>query len=225
MAEALYRLKVAQEARNRLHPKDRPPEPVVLSDLLDMDLPEVESVISGWMDEGSKTLLSGANKAGKTTLLSNLVACLADGGPGSFWLGRWEVSKPAGPIHVVDLEMDQRRLQAWLAALSIRNAQDVVVHSLRGRASALDVLTPEGRAYWGERLAGAGLIILDPVGPVLAAAGLEENSNADVARWLAGWDEVIRLAGSPTNLVAHHHGKGPSETARGASAWEGWPDA
>lgn len=220
----LRRLRINLAARDRLWPKERPPEAVTLAELLEEELPPIRPLVGGWMDIGSKTLLTGANKAGKTTLLVNLVAALADGGPGTFWLGNYEVTKPEGPIHVLDTEMDRRRLQEWTAGLGIRATSDIVIHSLRGRVSSLDVLTPEGRDYWGQRLAGAGFVLLDPVGPVLAAAGLEENSNADVGRFLAGWDEVIQLAGGPTNLVAHHLGK-QAETARGASAWEGWPDA
>ena len=70
------------------------------------------------------------------------------------------------------------------------------------------------------RYGGAHTYILDPVGPLLASLGLDENSNSDVQRLLTAWDEFVRELGGQESMVTMHAGHN-GERARGASAFLG----
>jgi hypothetical protein len=82
------------------------------------------------------------------------------------------------------------------------------------------------RSLWAQRLreAGCTALLLDPLGPVLAALGMDENSMADTGRFLDAFDHLLAEAGMTESLVAHHMGHG-AERGRGASRLRDWPDA
>jgi AAA domain len=100
------------------------------------------------------------------------------------------------------------------------------VSNLRGKASALNINSEAGRRNVGQFLrdAEAEIVILDPLAPLLAALGLDENSNSDVARFFAWWSETMQLGGVVDDLVVHHSGHN-QERSRGASRLNDEPDA
>ena len=102
----------------------------------------------------------------------------------------------------------------------------ITVSNLRGKASALSLSSQAGRTQFGSWLAhnDAEVVILDPLAPVLASLGLDENSNADVATFFAWWSESLMLGGVVDDLVVHHAGHG-GERSRGASRLLDEPDA
>ena len=77
-----------------------------------------------------------------------------------------------------------------------------------------------------QRIAAAatGVVVLDCLGPVLGALGLDENSNTDVGRFLGAFAELLDEAGAPEAAVVHHMGHS-GERTRGGSKLRDWPDA
>lgn len=218
-------LLVDREARQRLAAEQAGavelPALVTLDDLLaETDAP-VEWVIDGLLVRDGKALLAAPAKSGKTTLTGNLVRSLADGAP---FLDTFEVRGDlAGRVYVADLEMSRGQLRGWYRAWAVANARAVSVDALRGMASTLDLRQRDVRRRWVERLRGHDTAIFDPIGPVLHALGIDENS-AEVGGWLEALDETMHDAGVRQYLAVHHTGH-EGTRARGHSSLLGWPDA
>jgi hypothetical protein len=68
------------------------------------------------------------------------------------------------------------------------------------------------------------VLIVDPIGPVLSALGVEESDNTAVGAVLWALDALCLAAGIPELFVVHHAGH-DGERARGASVFGAWPDA
>lgn len=168
---------------------------------------------------GGRALLSAAYKSGKSTMSGNLIRSLADGTP---FLDEFEVSPPAGPVVLIDDELDSRQLRRWLREQSVDNTDHVRIVPLRGQVATFNLLDPTLAARWAEELAGTGVLIFDCLRPVLDAAGLDENR--DAGRWLVAFDELLRSAGIGEAVVVHHMGH-TGERARGDSRLRDWPDA
>jgi hypothetical protein len=92
--------------------------------------------------------------------------------------------------------------------------------------ATLDLLDDECRHDWARCLAAAevGMLILDCLGPVLSAFGLDESSNLDAGRWLLAFEALLTEAGIDEAVLVHHFGH-IGERGRGASRLQDWPDA
>jgi hypothetical protein len=181
-----------------------------------------ERVESLW-NEG-RALLAAQAKAGKTTLVvGNLLPCLVDGGQ---FLGRFEVKPVTRNVVLFNLEVSERTIRAWLRRSGVVNADKVIVVNLRGDASALGLISETGRGRLVEFLRShdAEVVILDPLAPALAAFGLDENSNSDIAVFFSWWTDVLREAGVEDDFICHHSGH-EGERSRGASRLLDEPDA
>ena len=176
--------------------------------------------IPNWQPRESRVLLAAQYKAGKTTLIGNLVRTLADG---DHWLGRDAVDPADGSVVLLDFEMSPTQLDGWLRAQRIRHDDQVRVLPLRGRASSFDILTPLTRAKWAEllRACQTSYLILDCLRPVLDALGLDEHREA--GRFLVAFDALLAEAGVPDACVVHHMGHS-AERSRGDSRLRDWPD-
>lgn len=240
LAARVRSLRLTQEARTILAAEARPPDPgPALTSLADL-LAEPEESESWRLEslwpQGGKVLLSAPQKSGKTTLVGNLVASLADcrrflARPVAD--GDWRTVNSAGfapaelegrRIALFDFEMTRRQLREWLRDQRVNNAAGVHVELMRGRV--WDVRDTAVRAQWAEHLASldVGVVIVDPVGPILGSLGIDENDNSAVNAFLFALDALVREAGASELLVVHHAGHA-AERARGASAFLGWPDA
>lgn len=228
--EALNRLIAAEWAREQMARRtgalSPDPASVSLTDLLAEEIPGEDWRITGLWPAGGKVLLSAPRKAGKTTLIGNLVRCLVDGdrflgGPDG---GGFDVAPTGRPVVLLDFEMTERQIQRWLRDQGIRNTDLVHVKLLRGKR--WDPTNPAERRRWAEYLRGlnAGTIIVDPAGPVVASLDRDENGNGDVRRFLHDLDALVAESGADELFVTHHSGH-QGERSRGASAWEDWPDA
>jgi hypothetical protein len=221
------RLRVREEATRRVRAstRQRPTIPE-FRDLVpycaEPDDPEVYRVDRLW-PTGGRVLLAAGKKAGKTTLVANLTRSLVTG---ESFLGHARVTKTMGPLVVLDFEMSGNTLRRWWRSQGIHESNRVVLVPLRGRVTSFDILDAECRAEWATRLSvlDTAVVVLDCLGPSLAAHGLDENSNADVGRYLAAFDELLDRAGVGEALVVHHMGHG-GERSRGASRLGDWPDA
>lgn len=176
-----------------------------------------------WPAEG-RVLLAAAAKSGKTTIVAaNLIPSLVDGTP---FLGRYDTQPTTGTVVLLNMEVGPNTLRGWMRASGITATEKVVVANLRGAASALQLSSDAGRERTATFLSdiGAEVVILDPLAPVLATLGLDENSNADVAQFFSWWSETLHLAGVRDDVVVHHTGHA-GDRSRGASRLLDEPDA
>jgi hypothetical protein len=201
-----------------------PPETISLTDYLQQpDTPTPWRVEKLWPADG-RTLLVAAAKTGKTTLICrNLLPALADGGA---FLGRFDCQPTARRIAYLNMEIGAGTLRGWLRGAAIRDTGRITVINLRGQAGRLPISTPNGRRELAAQLADLdiGTLILDPLAPLLASLGLDEDSNSDVARFFNWWNETLAAAGVGDDLICHHMGH-DGQRARGASRLLDEPDA
>jgi hypothetical protein len=136
------------------------------------------------------------------------------------------VEKVTRRVIYLNMEVGTRTMRRWLQDAKIVNTAAITVANLRGKAAALSLNSEAGRKKFGQWLADndSEVVILDPLAPVLASLGLDENSNADVATFFAWWSEALMLGGVVDDLVVHHAGHG-GERSRGASRLLDEPDA
>ena len=172
---------------------------------------------------GGNIILAAQWKAGKTTLRDNLIRSWCDGTP---FLGRYAVTPSGGRLAIIDAEMPSRTSRRWLADQMIGDADRFAYCNIRGAAASFNMLAPAARSAWAKRLAGAcaAAVLLDCIGPVLAALGLDENSATDVGQFLEGFTTMLAEAAIAESEVIHHMGHG-AERSRGASRLRDWPDA
>lgn len=216
-------LRVDQRAREQLAAEHTPAMPGILDGarFLAQPLPPVRWRIDQVMPAGSNIILFAQYKAGKTTLVGNLIRSWCDSTP---FLGQFAITPAGGPILLIDTEMPAGTAQRWLAEQQIADATRFKYVNIRGQASVLNMLSPVARQTWAQLAAGCSAVLLDCAGPVLGALGLDESVNPDVIRWFAGWDEFLALAGITESFTVHHMGH-TAERGRGASRFRDWPDA
>lgn len=229
LAREVRRERVRTEARDIVRreqaARSRPEMPPlrVLTDLLAEADEETSYLVQSLWPTGGNVVLSAQFKAGKTVLSHNLVRALVDGSP---FLDRFPVRPLDGRVVLLDTELGEPTARRWLRDQGTRNTDKVTHVSLRGAAGALNLLDPQARSEWAAKLreAECEVLVLDPAAPALAASGLSESKNEDVARFLLWWDQLVAEAGVSESMVIHHMGHS-QERARGASRWRDWPDA
>ena len=181
-------------------------------------------LIDGWMNEGSRVLTYAQFKAGKTTLISNLMRSIADGDP---FLGEAAVTpmNQGETVVLLDFEMFSRQLKDWTKVQNIQNTQSVVVKPLRGEAQSFNILDSRCRAEWARDLRSVNckFLIVDCIGPVMSALDLDESSNTQVGRFLRLVDELLVAARVPNCWLVQHMGH-DEKRPRGASTQLGWCD-
>ena len=222
VASEIHRIRVRDEARRRLAREEREqlerPRLIRLDEFLARTLDDPTYRVDKLWPTGGRVLLTAQWKAGKTTLTGNLIRALADDTP---FLDQFDV-RPAHKIVLIDNELDDRTLQRWLTDQGVTNTTAVHLLSLRGRVSTFDVFDTDTRAEWAAELAGADVIVLDCLRPILDAFGLDENHEA--GKFLVPFDTLLSDIGQTEAIIVHHMGHGP-ERSRGDSRLMDWPDA
>lgn len=222
-------LLVVEQARELLARRKAHQAPPLTSEPLTVFLAQPDEQIAYrvdrlWTNDG-RVLLAAAAKAGKTTMMTNLLGCLADGGA---FLGTFDTQpvEPGRSIVYLNLEVSGNQMRRWLRKAGIANTDAVHVVNLRGQLAALSLGTADGRARVAAWLRGLGaeVVILDPLAPLLASLGLDENSNTDIATFFAWWSTTLHDAGVADDIVCHHAGHHAGRS-RGASRLMDEPDA
>lgn len=220
-----YDLRVRDAARRKVAAEqtgvDERPGVVALRDFLAVDDPAVHYRVDRLWPVGGRIVVAAQWKAGKTTLGGNLLRALADGAPFLDTFGTQRASR----VVLLDDELDERTLRRWLRDQHIANVDAVRLVSLRGRVASFNLLDAEVRREWADALAGADVVILDCLRPVLDALGLDESREA--GRFLVAFDALLRDVGSEQaadGLLVHHMGH-TGERSRGDSRILDWPDA
>ncbi len=226
ISERLRRLRINHAAKALLDAELRPDVTLPPVKSLDALLAEPDTPTRYRIDrlalDGSRVMLSSQYKAGKTTVVSNMLRALADREP---FLGQFDVKIPASRIVLVDDELDENTLRRWLRDQQIHNTAAVAdVVSLRGRLGAFNLLDDRCRDQWTRRLSdlGCDYLILDCLRPVLDALGLDEHREA--GKFLVPFDAMLYGAGVADALLVQHMGH-TGERSRGDSRLQDWPDA
>lgn len=231
VSDKLAELQVAQDAKRLLIAAESqthtlPRRSTMAERLAAPRTPTPWRVASMW-PEGGRVNLASVPKGGKTLMTVNLVRSLLTGQP---FLNHFDVTPVPdrdGPsIVVFDFEMTEEQILDWYERIDLppEVLARVDVVPLRGYAGLFDFLTPTTRAELVAKYRGAHTYIMDPVGPVLAGLGMEENSNSDVQRFLSTWDQFVHELGGVESMVSIHAGHN-GDRARGASAFLGSGDA
>lgn len=174
------------------------------------------------MPSDSYVLLSAQKKSGKTTAVVNLIRSLITGEP---FLGEFPVHGKSR-VALVDFEMGEGLLSEWLRDAGLLRNDNLYVMTLRGQAKVFDVLNDTRFDELSTKLSdlGTDVLIADPLGPLMRAYGIDENS-VDVGRVIDRLLGLKESAGISNLIGVHHHGKNDDLGARGSSVWEDTPDA
>jgi hypothetical protein len=168
-------------------------------------------------------LLAAGFKAGKTTLISHLAACLADGKP---FFDNHPVIVPDGRIAIFNYEVGESQYRQWLRDIDIAATPLVSVLHLRGYR--LPLLSPHVEDWTVRWLAERDIRvwIVDPF--ARAATGINENDNTEVGRFLDTLDVIKERAGVTELILSTHTGRQEfeegQERARGATRLDDWAD-
>ena len=183
--------------------------------------PEVTYRVDRLWPAGGRVLLAAQYKAGKSTVVGNILRSLADGDD---LFGTYPVTVPEGRIVLIDDELHRDTLRRWLRQQGVRQQDRVDVVPIRGQLSSFDLLDDRTRDAWARRIqdAGADVLILDCLRPVLDALGLSEDK--DAGRFLVAFDTLLHDADVDEGLGIHHMGHA-GERSRGDSRLRDWPDA
>ncbi|MFF3420994.1 AAA family ATPase [Streptomyces sp. NPDC002698] len=212
-----------EEARRIIRREHRPqiPQPKSLATFLAEPDETARYRIEGLWPSGGNVLLSAQYKAGKTTMVHNLVRSLVDGVP---FLEQFDTEPVSGRVVVLDFEMPEAEARRWLRDTGIERADAVMYMNLRGQAAAFDPTDPACRAEWAELLLSVGcdVLVVDCLAPITAALGLDEKDGLGPV--LQGLTALGAEAGGAEVFLIQHMGH-KNERARGDSNLLGWPDA
>lgn len=236
---AYVRLRARRMAERRLDAEElgepAPASSTSLRDLLAEPDEDATYLVDKIWPIGGKVILSAQQKAGKTTMVGNLLRALVDGDPvlgprGSLTSPGLHPGfavtplQPDESVFVADFELDRRMVRRWLRDHRIAHPGQVHIETFRGQT--WDVRDDRIRAQWARHLRDLGvrIIILDPLAPVLSSLNIDEIDNKGVGQFLHAMDALVAESGAQELLITHHTTH-DGERGRGASVLRGWPDA
>jgi Bifunctional DNA primase/polymerase, N-terminal/AAA domain len=193
-----------------------------LDEFLALPIEAARYRLDGLWPVGGRIMLAAQFKAGKTTMVGNLVRSLADG---SAFLNRFGSIPPDGTVGIVDTEMSPRMIQTWLRDQAVANTHKVWLAPIRGKAHKFEITDDYVRSLWAQRFKqrDTEILLLDCLGPVLAGLGFDENNNQEVGKFISAFEALLSEAGIEDAMIVHHMGH-VGERSRGASRLRDWPD-
>lgn len=193
------------------------------------DIPDPSWRVEGLLVEGQNALLAAQFKAGKTTLLMNLLHSLCDGVPFLGHFARRSVptdEEGERRVGYWNLELPALQCRRWLREIGIRELDRLALVNLRGHN--MNLVSPAYRKWAVDWLIEnrVGTWLIDPLGALYRG---EENSNSEVREFLMLLDEIRESAGVSEVVMAHHFGRqkegSNGEHGRGATRLDDWADA
>lgn len=228
VAQEVERQRAQREARRQLDDDDarkawREPESTpTAADELALPDEMIPWTVETLLPAGGNVLLAAQFKAGKTTLMLNLLRALTEASP---FLGRFAVPVPQR-VAFWNYEVGRGQFRRWLRESGPLAPELASVLTLRGHILPL---TTKAGADWAVRwleTRGAQFWIIDPF--ARAFTGQNENDNTEVARWLDAVDSIKDRAGVAGLSLAAHTGRAAheqgSERVRGATRLDDWAD-
>lgn len=185
-----------------------------------------------WPANGT-LLIAAQAKSGKSTLALNAVHSLVTG---EKFLNRICVQELGQDETMVILnnEVSASQYTYWMKKRGIPQDPRIRVANLRGKAGSVNILDAGIKALFVEKLAPLNptILIVDPIGPIMRAMGIDENDNTTVGQLLDGFNALrTEIPSLREIMIIHHAGhEAPSGgqragAARGASSWNDTPDA
>lgn len=170
-------------------------------------LTEPAMLVHGLLHQGTKGILGGASKTGKTWMLMDLAISVASGTPFISW------STTAGRVLFVNMEIQEAflrsRFQAMFAARSIPPVDGLDVLTLRGEEmGAGELLRALETRLRGGRYA---LVIIDPIYKLMV--GRSEVGSTGVGILCAQIERLVVSTGAAV-VYAHHFPKGGQASKR-----------
>ncbi|MDP0399219.1 MULTISPECIES: AAA family ATPase [Tsukamurella] len=179
-------------------------------------------VVESLLAQGAVLGLFAERKAGKTTVVRELVRAAVDG---EKFLGRFGVTLADGArVVVLDTEMPIDTLHREYSRAGVVSLDRLDLRSLRGAERSLDARTDAVRDRWRREIAPGSLIVVDCIYTLFGALGVSENSD-EVVTVLAGLRSLATECEAAGMVLVHHLGKDADKGARGHSSLEGFPDA
>ena len=184
---------------------------------------EPAETILGVHRTGANAVIAAQYKAGKTTLVDNLIRALVDDEP---FLGEYPVHFD-GRVALFNYELDEGQMVEWLGSLGIRNSDRVTTVHLRGMR--LPLIAERAQQWAVEFMLEHDIKawVLDPFARAFAGCG-NENDNGEVGAFLDALDLVKHEAQVPDLWLTHHFGRKDhdqgQEHGRGATRLDDWPD-
>jgi hypothetical protein len=182
----------------------------------------IDWIIESVHARGTNSTLTAQYKAGKTTMLLNMMRALVDGVP---FLGTYRVNPLSGNVAFFNYELSEEMFIEWASRLRIRDADRIHVLNLRGYR--LD-LGDEAVAEWTERWLREREIEFWFIDPLARAYYGHENDNTELKLWTDALDVIKRRAGVTDTEITAHTGRaqedGGPERARGATRIDDWTD-
>lgn len=180
-------------------------------------------LMQGLIPYGGSVLLAGQYKAGKSTLMLNLIKSLTTG---TRFLGAFDVPNPL-KVAYVDLELGRSLAWDWMDEIPGIEFDRVVYVPRVGQGSQMHMQSETIRSKWARQLrqSNVDVLIVDPLSPIMSALGIDENSAETVRPMLDAFDVLKVEAGLQSVIVTHHTGHQNTGRARGATAFMDWPAA
>lgn len=217
-----YRYAEDVVARQRLEEQWRP---IDEQGSLDHQLSQVDTtplyLVDGIFPANTICQLNAQFKCGKTTLVTNLVHCLAERGP---FLGQFGIHPGfKGNVAHWNLEVSQTTLLSWYRkqAMAPEALGRVFPLSVRGnlRLDFSNEMAVEWTIKWLQNN-NIKVWIVDPLSKLFRE---DENNNLELNRWWLKLEHIMAEARVKLVLLVHHTGHS-NQRARGASAMMGNPD-
>jgi hypothetical protein len=198
-----------------------------LDKLLELPDEPAQWRINGLMQIGHNVTMAARYKVGKTTMVTNMLKVLVDGG---YFLDEFYVKPVTRPVVVFNHELSDRQFTAWLRRAGIVNTQMIIPVNLRGKGLYLQ---DEEAADWAIEILKkyeAEVWIIDPLQAALRGT---VNDDMVASEWISAADRVKAEAGvSELFLVTHtghltkadENGVSGNERSAGSARWSGWPD-
>lgn len=230
VAERAYQLRVRRAAEALIAGEGWAPPDYegTWADELDLVDEEIAWQVTDLLQPGMNAMLVAEAKAGKTTLLLNLMRALADK---EALFDRFEVRPLADGKRVGwwNAELSEGMARRWAREMNVANTDSLISLHLRGKQLPLEAPHVRRWAIKWLRENDVAVWILDPLG---ALCPVEEKDNTGMRAWLRALDEIKAAAGVETMVIAHHTGHAEAGSdidtrvarARGASALKDWPD-
>lgn len=227
-----HRLRVLAAAREQLaneeHAKHWKPPASFGSLTEELSRPDeaAEWRIKGLLGVGHNAIVVAKRKAGKTTLIGNLVRSLVDC---ESFLGRFDVTPGTGAVAIFNYEVDERQYRRWLRETGIINTDQVHVLHLRG--STLPLSDDRVRAWVVKWLKDRQIStwIPDPYSRAYIGSVVNGNADPEVGKFLDTLDVIKAEAGVSELVMPVHSSKAKvesgDESAIGSQRLEGWPDS
>lgn len=213
-------IELKREAQRRAAASSAPRKPLVFEYITEVpDGPKW--LIQDLMPAEGTVLIGAQKKVGKTTLIGNVLRSLITG---QMFLGEFRTFRKV-KVGLVDLEMTPRMLAEWHRDAGLLG--EVPVLQLRGFAQSFAAFDDDCAAELAEEIRASGIdvLIIDPLGPLIRAAGIPEDDNTQIGNLLMWLDSVRVRAGLKVLIQTHHNGKDDSRGFRGASAFGDVPDS